>query len=88
MQALDLEAYERLKGRLLSTTAALAVGGSAVAGVASGPNAAFAFAVGGLVSHSSSLFLYVWSGCPVGDSCCSESVSMTEHLPPHPHPPY
>lgn len=66
LQALSMSDYSSLKSRLLLTTALLTLGGSGVAVLASGVDAAVPFALGGMAGLLYQLLLQVGADAAVG----------------------
>jgi hypothetical protein len=66
LQAMSLADYSALKSRLLLTTALLTLGGSGVAAIASGVDAAVPFAIGGMAGLLYQLLLQLGADAAVG----------------------
>lgn len=73
---MGLSDYESLKGRLLLTTALLTAGGSGVAAVAAGPDAAAPFAIGGLSGLLYQLLLQLGADAAVAQAAAATPSSV------------
>lgn len=70
--------YESLKARLLLTTALLTAGGSGVAAVTAGPDAAVPFAIGGLAGLMYQLLLQLGADAAVAQAATANPGSFQE----------
>lgn len=71
LKSMGLSDYESLKARLLLTTAVLTAGGSGIAALTAGPDAAVPFAVGGLAGIIYQLLLQLGADAAVAQAAAS-----------------